>query len=97
MLYKTLNDVNVRNFLCSAICDLILVSFCVMILILLSAHQANHLFPHGVIFFFLLVFSVARVFHIIHFSKEKKRQLMGDCLISVELMGILDDSVDVKL
>lgn len=67
-------------------------------IILLSAHQANHLFPHGVIFFFLLVFFlVARVFHIIHFSKEKKRQLMGDCLISVELMGILDDSVDVKL
>ena len=67
-------------------------------IILLSAHQANHLFPHGVIFFFLLVFFFSCTGFPHHtFFQRKKRQLMGDCLISVELMEILDDSVDVKL
>lgn len=81
----------------SAICDLILVRFLCYDNFIKCAPGQPLVPSWGYILFPIGFFLVARVFHIIHFSKEKKRQLMGDCLISVELMEILDDSVDVKL
>ena len=81
----------------SAICDLILVRFLCYDNFIKCAPGQPLVPSWGYILFPIGFFFSCTGFPHHTFFQRKKRQLMGDCLISVELMEILDDSVDVKL